>query len=147
MQLSMDGRTDLVDGQRNDVCQKALVTNGERRPAGAVHLASDGGHGRGAWCAKQIEYKERHTGHACENACECCVQALVFAAVENALAAYGDAHKQPFDIEYIDANGDLCHKTEEALDKDAAWQSFIKNRSYSNVLHITPIKGKQPKEA
>ena len=58
MKLPVDGRANLVNAQRHNVRQKALVSNGERRPSRAVHLLFDGTHGREARRAKQIEGQE-----------------------------------------------------------------------------------------
>ena len=41
-----------------------------------------------------------------------------------------------YNITYIDGNGYECVKQVQAADKDAAWEDFIKNREYANVLRI-----------
>ena len=66
MKLPMDRRADLIDAKRNDISQKTLITNSERCPSRAVHLTTDGGHGRETRRAEQIERKEGITSPAVE---------------------------------------------------------------------------------
>ena len=80
---------ELVDHQSDGVSEHALVTDGEPRPLGVVHLALDSADGREARSAQQVEHEERVAGDRGERRADVLPHRAFAGAVENAETASG----------------------------------------------------------
>ena len=84
VEVASKGVAELVDHERDGICENALVKDRESRPLWVVHLTLDGADRCKAWCAQEIEYQEGHTGYNRESLRESLPCGQFAAAVKNA---------------------------------------------------------------
>ena len=80
--VSCEQTAELVDHQRDRVGKSALISDGELRPLGVVHLTTNGADSGKARCAEQVEHKERISGDTAESFGKRCID-RAGAAVQN----------------------------------------------------------------